>query len=161
MFYIFIHYHLPPGKVITGMIIKDNFCYFCTRTYFVGTGTYWNSQGEAIPVSIRKYVSVQNKKQIRLLTWSGVAVLYLHYINDNGFHPLKTWLTQSTLGKILSRRHFGIFSYFAQEIGFDISCKIVSQGDHLHEMSKSIFWKKKSKKKIFKNVSCWNFYPVC
>ena len=38
--------------------------------------------------------------------------------------------------------------------------QIVSIGDNLHEMSKPVFWEKK-KKKIFKFVVCWKFYPAC
>ena len=34
------------------------------------------------------------------------------------------YLTFSTLGKIFSKRHFDIVSYFSQETGFDISCKL-------------------------------------
>ena len=34
------------------------------------------------------------------------------------------------------------FSYFSQETGFDISCKFVSTGDNLHEMSNIVPWEK-------------------
>ena len=48
---------------------------------------------------------------------------------------------QSTLGKIFSRWHIEIFFLFFPETGFDMSCKIVFNGDNLHEMSNPVFWK--------------------
>ena len=36
----------------------------------------------------------------------------------------KGYLTLSTLGKIFSRRHIGVFFFSSQKTGFDISCKL-------------------------------------
>ena len=44
-----------PDKMLA--IIKDIFCYFCSRTYLVGT--HWNRLAKAIPMNIIRYVSVQ------------------------------------------------------------------------------------------------------
>ena len=48
---------------------------------------------------------------------------------------LGEFLMLSTLGKIFSRQHFEIFSYFSQKSGFDISIN----GDNLHELSNPVF----------------------
>ena len=53
------------------------------------------------------------------------------------------------------RRHFGnMFSYFSRNIGLSF----MQTGDHLHVISRPIFWKKK-KEQRFKNV-CWNYSRI-
>ena len=63
-------------------------------------------------------------------------------------------LTLSTLGKIFSRRHFEIFSYFSQKTGFDFHANCPRKqdltfmqivGDNLHESQ--ILFSGKNKKK--------------
>ena len=58
----------------------------------------------------------------------------------------------SVLGNNFSRQQLGIFFLFFLENRLQHFMQIVSSGDNLHEMSKSIFWEKKEK--ILQNAIC-------
>ena len=64
----------------------------------------------------------------------------MNYIQNRGTQTRT--LTLSTLGKIFSRRHIEIFLLFFPENRIWHFIQMVSNGDHLHEMSNPVFCEK-------------------
>ena len=79
-------------------------------------------------------------KSLLIFKFSRWKFIY-QYLNSAGSRFIISWMLRM-LGKIFSRQHFEIFSYFPQKMDINIPCKLSPKGDNLHGMSKPKFWGK-------------------
>ena len=68
-------------------------------------------------------------------------------------------LTLSMLGKIQQTTNWWYFSYFSWKLGFVISCKLSPKEETICMKCQTFFVGKI--RKIFQNVVCWEFHPIC